>query len=48
MDVDELDIDKLKTFPVILSKVSKLVNNGVIRKTKYNRLGTMDNAIYTS
>ena len=32
-EVDKTDIDQLKTFPVDLRKLSKVVNNGVIKKT---------------
>ena len=32
-EVDKIDIDQLKTFPVDLRKLSKVVNNGVIKKT---------------
>ena len=35
-DVDKLDIDKLKTVPVDLSKLMNAANNGVIKKDAYN------------
>ena len=35
-EVDKLDIDKLVTVPVDLSKLSDLVKNDVIKKTDYN------------
>ena len=34
--VDKLDIGKLETTPVDLSKVSNVVKNDVIKKTEYN------------
>ena len=46
--VDELDIDKLKTAPVDLYKLSNAVNNGVVEKIVYNKLVTKVNAIDTS
>ena len=35
-DVDKLDIDKLKTVPVDLSKLMNAANNCVIKKDAYN------------
>ena len=32
LDVDELDIDKVKTGPVDLRKLSNVVNNDVVKK----------------
>ena len=37
-DVDDLDIDKLKTFPVDLSKLSDIVKNEVVKNTIYDKL----------
>ena len=37
-EVDKLDIDKLATVPVDLSKLSNVVKNDVIRKTLYEKL----------
>ena len=37
-EVDKLDIDKLVTVPVDLSKLSNVVNNDVIKKTVYEKL----------
>ena len=37
-EVDEIDIDKLKTVPVDLSKLSNVVNNDVVIKTVYDKL----------
>ena len=35
-EVDKLDIDKLATVPVDLSKISNVVKNDVVKKTDYN------------
>ena len=35
-EVDKIDIDKLKTVPVDLAKLSNVVNNDVVKKTDYN------------
>ena len=37
-ETDQIDIDKLKTVPVDLSKLNNLVNNEVIKKTVYDKL----------
>ena len=37
---DKIDIDKLKTVPVDLAKLSNVVKNNVVRKTEYNKLAT--------
>ena len=34
--VDKTDVDKLKTVPVDLAKLSNVVNNDVVKKTDYN------------
>ena len=47
-EVDKLDIDKLKPLPDDVSKLSNVVTNEVIRKTKYNRLVTKVDNIDTS
>ena len=44
-EVDKIDIDKLKTLPVNLSKLSKVVNNDVVKKNVYNKLVTKVNNI---
>ena len=31
-EVDKIDVDKLKTVPVDLAKLSNVVNNGVVKK----------------
>ena len=35
-EVDKIDVDKLKTVPVDLAKLSNVVNNDVVKKTDYN------------
>ena len=35
-EVDQLDISKLETTPVYLSKISDVVNNEVVKKTVYD------------
>ena len=35
-EVDKIDVDKLKTVPVYLAKLSNVVNNDVVKKTDYN------------
>ena len=47
-EVDKLDIDKLITVPVDLSKLSNVVKNDVAKKTDYNKLVTKVNNIDTS
>ena len=47
-DVDELDIDKLKTVPVDLCKLSNVVNNDVVKKSVYEKLVTKVNAMDTN
>ena len=37
-EIDKLDIDKLVSVPVDLSKLSDVVKNDVVKKTKYNKL----------
>ena len=36
--VDKLEIGKLETTPVDLSKLSNVVKNDVVRKTEYHKL----------
>ena len=38
--VDKLDIDKLATVAIDLSKLSNVVKNDVVKKTDYNKLVT--------
>ena len=35
-EVDKVDVDKLKTVPVDLAKLSNVVNNDVVKKTYFN------------
>ena len=37
-EVDKIDVDKLKTVPVDLAKLSDVVKNDVVKKTQYNSL----------
>ena len=37
-EVDKLDIDKLASVPVDLSKLSDVVKNDVVKKTRYDKL----------
>ena len=36
LDFDKLDIDKLKTVPVDLCKLSNVVNNDIVKRDVYN------------
>ena len=47
-EVDKLDIDKLATFPVDLSKLSNVVKNDVVKKTVYDKLVAQVDNIDTS
>ena len=47
-EVYKLDVDKLKTAPVDLSKVTNVVNNEVVKKTVYNKLFAKVNNIDTT
>ena len=47
-EVDKLDIDKLATVPVGLSKLSNVVKNDVIKKTVYDKLVAKVDNIDTS
>ena len=47
-EVDKLDIDKLATVPVDLSKLSNVVKNDAVKKTDYNKLVTKLDNIDTS
>ena len=46
--IDKLDIRKLETTPVDLSKLSNAVKNDFVKKTKYNELVKKVNAIQTT
>ena len=47
-EVDKLDVDKLTTVPVDLSKLSNVVNNDVVKKTVYDKVVAGVNNISTS
>ena len=36
IEVDKIDVDKLKTTPIDLAKLSNVVKNEVVKKTDYN------------
>ena len=38
--VDDLNVDNLKTFPVELKRLSDVVDEHVVKNTKFNRLRT--------
>ena len=42
---DKIDVDKLQTIPVDLSKLSNVVNNDVVKKTVYDKFVTIINKI---
>ena len=48
IEVDKLDVDKLATVPVDLSKPSNVVKNDVVKKTVYNKLAAKVHNIDTS
>ena len=41
--VDDLDVDKLKTVPVDLKKLGKIVDNEVVKNTEFHTLKTKGN-----
>ena len=45
--LDNLDVDKLKTIPKVLSKLSDVVDNDVLKKTAHDKLVVKVNAIDT-
>ena len=47
-EVENINVDKLKTVPVDLSKLSNIVNNDVIKKTVHEKLVAKVNNIDTS
>ena len=47
-EVDNLDIEKLVSVPLHLSKLSNVVKNEVVKKTMYTKLVTKVNNIDTS
>ena len=46
--VDKIDVEKLKTVSVDLSKLSNIVKNAVVKKTVYEKLVAKVNNIDTS
>ena len=38
-EVDKIDVDKLKTVPVDLSKLSNVVRNEVVKRNSVRRIG---------
>ena len=46
--IDEIDLEKLKTAPVDLSKISNVVNNDAVKKTVHDKLVAKVNNIDTS
>ena len=45
-EIDKIDVDKLKTVPVDLAKLSNLVKNDVVKKTDYNtKVTSIENQI---
>ena len=47
-EIDKIDVSKLKTVPVDLSKLSNVVKNEVVKKTVYDKLVAKVNNIETS
>ena len=47
-EVDKIDVDKLKTVPVDLAKLSNVVKNDVVKKTEHNKLVTKVDNIDTT
>ena len=44
-NVDDLDVGKLKTIPIYLKKMSDVVDNDVLKNTKFNLLKTKVNSL---
>ena len=44
-NVDDLDVSKLKTIPIYLKKISDVVDNHVLKNTKFNLLKTKANSL---
>ena len=45
-EVDKIDVDKFKTVPTDLSKLSNVVKNNVVKKTDYNtKVTSIENQI---
>ena len=47
-EVDKLDVEKFKTVPVDLAKLSNVVKNYLVKKTEYNKLVTKVDSIDTT
>ena len=47
-EVDKIDVDKLKTIPVDLSKLGNMANNDVVKKIAYDKLVAKVNDIDTT
>ena len=47
-EIGQIDVDKLKTVPLVLRKLSNVVNNKVAKKTVYDKLVAKVNNIDTS
>ena len=47
-EIDNIDVGKLKTVLVDLSKLSNVVNNEVVKKSVYEKLATKVNNVDTS
>ena len=47
-EVDKIGVDKLKTVPIDLTKLSSIVKNDVVKKTEYNSLKTKVDNIDTT
>ena len=47
-EVDKIDVDKLKTVPVDLAKLSNVVKSDVVKKTEYDKLVSKVNGIDTT
>ena len=47
-EVDKIDVDKLKTVPIDLAKLSNVVKNDVVKKTEYDKLVSKVNSIDTT
>ena len=44
-NVDDLDVDKLKTVPIDLKKLIDVVDNDVVKNTKFNTVETKVNSL---
>ena len=47
-DLDEIDVDKLKTIPADWCKLSNVIDNDVVKKSVYDKLFIKGNAIGTN